>query len=45
MQRLISESILHLLSMKMKGDKIKRLFERVEGSFAVAVLDKYFLKD
>ncbi|MBK6914983.1 MAG: hypothetical protein IPH11_15480 [Ignavibacteriales bacterium] len=36
-----SESILHLLSMKMKGDKIKRLFERVEGSFAVAVLDKY----
>jgi glucosamine 6-phosphate synthetase-like amidotransferase/phosphosugar isomerase protein len=36
-----SESILHLLSMKMKGDRIKRLFERVEGSFAVAVLDKY----
>ncbi|MFZ1517701.1 MAG: hypothetical protein WAU11_02945 [Ignavibacteriaceae bacterium] len=36
-----SESILHLLSMKMKGDKIKRLFDKVEGSFAVAVLDKY----
>ncbi len=36
-----SESILHLLSMKVKGDKIKRLFDRVEGSFAVAVLDKY----
>jgi len=36
-----SESILHLLSMKMKGDKIKRLFDRVEGSFAVAVIDKY----
>ena len=35
-----SESILHLLSMKTKGDKIKRLFDRVEGSFAVAVLDK-----
>jgi len=37
-----SESILHLLSMKMKGDRIKRLFEKVEGSFAVAMLDKYF---
>ena len=37
-----SESILHLLSMKMKGDKIKRLFDKVEGSFAVAILDKYF---
>jgi glucosamine 6-phosphate synthetase-like amidotransferase/phosphosugar isomerase protein len=36
-----SESILHLLSMKMKGDRIKRLFEKVEGSFAVAVIDKY----
>lgn len=35
-----SESILHLLSMKLKGDKIKRLFDRIEGSFAVAVLDK-----
>ena len=28
--------------MKMKGDKIKRLFDKVEGSFAVAMLDKYF---
>ena len=37
-----SESILHLLSMKVKGDKIKRLFDKVEGSFAVAMLDKYF---
>jgi len=37
-----SESILHLLSMKVKGDKIKKLFDRVEGSFAVAMLDKYF---
>src|SRR5574338_1065413 len=36
-----SESVLHLLSMKMKGDRIKRLFDKVEGSFAVAVLDKY----
>lgn len=36
-----SESILHLLSMKMKGDKIKRLFDKVEGSFAVAVIDRY----
>jgi glucosamine 6-phosphate synthetase-like amidotransferase/phosphosugar isomerase protein len=37
-----SESILHLLSMKMKGDRIKRLFDKVEGSFAVGMLDKYF---
>jgi len=35
-----SESILHLLSMKIRGDKIKRLFDRIEGSFAVAVIDK-----
>ena len=35
-----SESILHLLSVKIKGDRIKRLFEKVEGSFAVAVLDR-----
>lgn len=35
-----SESILHLLSMKTKGDKIKRLFDKIEGSFAVAVIDK-----
>lgn len=35
-----SESILHLLSLKVKGDKIKRLFDKIEGSFAVAVIDK-----
>jgi glucosamine 6-phosphate synthetase-like amidotransferase/phosphosugar isomerase protein len=35
-----SESILHLLSIKTKGDRIKRLFDKVEGSFAVAVLDR-----
>ena len=35
-----SESILHLLSMKIRGDKIKRLFDRIEGSYAVAVIDK-----
>lgn len=35
-----SESILHLLSVKTKGDRIKRLFDKVEGSFAVAVLDR-----
>ncbi len=35
-----SESILHLLSMKFKGDKIKQLFDKVEGSFAVAMIDK-----
>ena len=27
---------------RTKCDKIKRLFEKVEGSFAVAMLDKYF---
>ena len=26
--------------MKIRGDKIKRLFDRIEGSFAVAVIDK-----
>ncbi len=35
-----SESILHLLSIKTKGDRIKRLFDRIEGSFAVAVIDR-----
>ena len=35
-----SESILHLLSIKARGDKIKRLFDRIEGSFAVAAIDK-----
>jgi len=37
-----SESILHLLSMKIRGDKIKRLFDRIEGSFAVAVIDRNY---
>lgn len=35
-----SEALLALWSMKIKGDKIKRLFERIEGSFAVAIIDK-----
>lgn len=35
-----SESILHLLSAKTKGDRLKRLFDRIEGSFAVAVIDR-----
>ncbi|MBK9096704.1 MAG: hypothetical protein IPM14_01025 [bacterium] len=35
-----SESLLHLLSMRLRGDKIKRLFDRIDGSFAVAVIDK-----
>jgi len=35
-----SEAILSLLSMKSRGDKIKRLFERIEGSFAIALIDK-----
>jgi glucosamine 6-phosphate synthetase-like amidotransferase/phosphosugar isomerase protein len=35
-----SEAILSILSLKGKGDKIKRLFERAEGSFAVAAINK-----
>lgn len=35
-----SEAILALLALKTKGDKIKRLFEKIEGSFAVAIIDK-----
>ncbi len=36
-----SESILHLLSQKAKADKIKALFDKIDGSFAVAVINKY----
>ncbi len=35
-----SEAILALLSMRTRGDKIRKLFDRVEGSFAVAVINK-----
>lgn len=35
-----SEAILFLLSIKSRGDKIRRLFDRIEGSFAVAVISK-----
>src|ERR1035437_6619891 len=35
-----SEAILSVLSSKGKGDKIKRVFDRVEGSFAVAIINK-----
>jgi glucosamine 6-phosphate synthetase-like amidotransferase/phosphosugar isomerase protein len=35
-----SEAILSVLSTKVKGDKIKRVFDRIEGSFAVAVINK-----
>jgi len=35
-----SEAILIVLSAKHKGDKIKRVFEKLEGSFAFAVIDK-----
>lgn len=35
-----SEAILAVLSAKHKGDKIKRVFEKLEGSFAFAVIDK-----
>lgn len=35
-----SEAILAILSANKKGDKIKRLFELVEGSFAVAMIDR-----
>ena len=35
-----SEAILAVLSSKGKGDKIKRVFDRLEGSFAFAVINK-----
>ncbi len=35
-----SEAILAVLSSKGKGDKIKRVFERLEGSFSFAAIDK-----
>lgn len=35
-----SEAILVLLSSRSKGDKIKRVFDRLEGSFSFAVIDK-----
>ena len=35
-----SEAILTLLSQKNRGDKIKRLFDKLEGAFAVAVINK-----
>ncbi len=34
-----SEAILSVLSTKAKGDKIKRVFEKLEGSFAFASID------
>jgi len=35
-----SEAILAVFSAKNKGDKVKRVFDRVEGSFAVAIINK-----
>ena len=35
-----SEAILSVLSAKGKGDKIKKVFEKLEGSFAFACIDK-----
>jgi glucosamine 6-phosphate synthetase-like amidotransferase/phosphosugar isomerase protein len=35
-----SEAILSVLSTKCKGDKIKRVFDKIEGSFAVAIINK-----
>ncbi len=35
-----SEAILAVLASNKKGDKVKRLFELIEGSFAVAVIDR-----
>lgn len=35
-----SEAILAVLSSKAKGDKIKHVFEKLEGSFAFALIDK-----
>lgn len=35
-----SEAILEVLSSNKKGDKIKRVFDRLRGSFAFAAIDK-----
>ncbi len=35
-----SEAILHVLSSKVKGNRIKRVFDRVIGSFAFASINK-----
>jgi predicted glutamine amidotransferase len=35
-----SEAILAVLASKQKGDKIKRVFEKLEGCFAFACIDK-----
>ena len=35
-----SEAILAVISSKGKGDKVKKVFDRIDGSFAVAVIDK-----
>src|ERR1035441_7058928 len=35
-----SEAVLAVLSTKGKGDKIKRVFDRIEGSFAVTIINK-----
>ena len=35
-----SEAILAVLSSKGKGDKIKKVFEKLEGSFAFALIDR-----
>lgn len=35
-----SEAILAVLSSKAKGDKIKQVFDKLEGSFAFAMIDK-----
>ncbi len=35
-----SEAILAILASNKKGDKVKRLFELIEGSFAVALIDR-----
>ncbi|MCX6170166.1 MAG: hypothetical protein NTX65_12545 [Ignavibacteriales bacterium] len=35
-----SEAILQVLSTRGKGDKIKRVFDKLEGSFAFAAIDK-----
>jgi len=35
-----SEAILAVISSRGKGDRIKKVFDRIDGSFAVAVIDK-----
>lgn len=35
-----SEAILHILAMSKKGDRVKKVFDKLEGSYAFACIDR-----